>query len=439
MGKSTIKNRQRAASGYYPSPWSCEDGGPERLQTPTQSTGLNLQPGESIKTVSRRLAVGNMVVLRDPGEVYLMSHDMLRANVGLPCSAYVEKIDQHTLETRKKSPRLPGGPMWPGGFSVHRNGDLYVTFGRYMHRLNPNCEIISRYKLPQNLPYNSHVILDSGYLATKPIADTESTQLLIMDPETLKPASIIDMPEPSISRLSASGNTLYVTGVRTIYRYHIDAKTGAAELDPNWSLDYIDDSKQSYGWDPVIDQDNIWFMDNGKHTAMTSMLKAGVSATANNVIRVSVKDSSDYSITPISNLPHGSITNPPFYCPQRRILIAFDSANSFVQAWRHNPTDNELTPLWQRSSFGMSGHGIYYADTGELITEDYKSLKRWEGISKGEQNVILDIETGQEKHRFAMHNYVQSYCFPAAGFGRDYYWLGMDQLTYAWVEGATQK
>ena len=34
---------------------------------------------------------------------------------------------------------------------------------------------------------------------------------------------VVDMPEPSMSRLSASGNTVYVTGIRTIYRYHFDA------------------------------------------------------------------------------------------------------------------------------------------------------------------------------------------------------------------------
>lgn len=434
MKTAGLQNRQYTASGYYPSPWSCEDGGPERLQTPSQRSGLNLKPGEVIKSVSRRLNMGNMVVLREPGEVYLMCHDMLRTKMGLPCYSYIEKVDPKTLQPIKKSPRLAGGPMWPGGFCVHRNGDLYATFGRYMHRLNPECELVNSYKLPQDLPYNSHVILDSGHLVTKPIADEVSTQLLFMNPDSLTPSCVVDMPEPSISRLSAKGNTVYVTGVRTIYRYHFDADTQSATLDEHWSLDYIGNSNQSYGWDPVIDDDNIWFMDNGKHTALTSMLNEGVHPSANNVIRVSVHDSNDYSITPISHKSHGSITNPPFYCPQRRILIAFDSANSFVQAWRHNPSNNELTPLWQRENFGMSGHGIYYADTGELVTEDYKSLKTWQGISQGENNVLLDIETGEEKYRFAMGNYIQSFCFPAAGFGRDYYWLGMDRLTYAWVE-----
>lgn len=430
MTVQKVKSRQTVAKGYYSSPWSCEDGGPERQQVPTGLNGLNITASDSIKTVSRRLQVGNMVLLRDPGEVYLMCHDSLRDLVGLSCSAYIEKIDPKTLQPIKKSPRLPGGPMWPGGFAIHRNGDLYVTFGRYMHRLNPECELVNSYQLPQNLAYNSHVILDSGYLVTKPIASTGATQLLFMDPDSLTPACIIDMPEPSISRLSASGNTVYVTGVTTIYRYYFDADTKTATLDENWSLDYVGNSTQSYGWDPVIDDDNIWFMDNGEHTAYTSMLNAGVSPTPNNIIRVSTRDCQDYSITPIANAAYGSVTNPPLYCKQRRILVAYDSANSVVQAWRHDVKTNELSPLWQRQGFGMVGHGIYYPNTGELITEDYQSLKTLQGLKNGEQSVILDIETGRERARFPMKHYIQSFCFPSPGFNRDYYWLGLDKLTY---------
>ena len=64
-------------------------------------------------------------------------------------------------------------------------------------------------------------------------------------------------------------------------------------LDSDWSLDYIGDSSQEYGWDPVIDGQNVWFMDNGKHkmgrTAL-SMLHAGVNPTPNNVIRVAIDE-----------------------------------------------------------------------------------------------------------------------------------------------------
>lgn len=429
-----ITNREAVASGYYPSPWPCEDGGPDRLQVPVGIKGLDIQPGDQARIVSRRLMVGNMVLLRAPGEVYLMHHDALRENIGLPCSSYIEQIDPQSLKTLKKSPRLPGGPFWPGGFAIHRNGDLYVTFGRYMHRLNPDCELVNSCKLPLNLPHNSHVILDSGYLVTKPVSSSGEAKLVMMDPDTLTPTHVVDMPEPSISRLSATGNTVYVTGITTIYRYHYNADTQTLALDETWSLDYVGNSNQSYGWDPVINGNNLWFMDNGEHTASTSMINAGVAPTPNNVIRVCEDDSTNFNITPISGESYGSSTNPPIYCAHRRILVAFDSANSVVQAWRHDPDTNELTPLWQRKGFGMVGHGLYFADTGELVTEDYQSLKTWRGLTRGEENVILDIETGREKARFPLGNYMQSYCFPAPGFGRDYYWLGMDKLSYVSFE-----
>ena len=211
--------------GYYPSPWSGEDGGPRRLQAVADHPGLDIQAGESLQIkASRRLLTGNMVVLRDPGEVYLMHVDTLRDKIGMHCYSHVEKLDPETLTPIKRSAPLPGGSWWPGGFCVHRNGDLYLTFGRWTHRLNPDCELVGSCELPQDLPYNSHVILDSGFIVTKPIASEGQTSIVVLDPDTLSEACPhTPMPEPSISRLSCTGNTVYVTGVKTIYRYEFDA------------------------------------------------------------------------------------------------------------------------------------------------------------------------------------------------------------------------
>jgi hypothetical protein len=426
-------------AGYYPSPWSGEDGGPQRLQAVAGLSGLDIQPGESlVRKASRRLSTGNMVVLRDPGEVYLMHVDTVRDKIGLSCASHVEKLDPQTLKPVKKSVSLPGGTWWPGGICVHRNGDLYVTFGRYTHRLDADCELKASYKLPQELPYNSHVILDSGFLVTKPIADAGETLITVLDPDTLMPASEhVVMPEPSISRLSASGNHVYMTGVTRIYRYEFDAQRRELVLDETWSLDYVRGTTQDYGWDPVIDGDNIWFMDNGRHRmgrTSLSLLGAGCNPTPNNLIRVSQTDASDFSITPISNKAYGTITNPPMYCPQRNIVVAFDSGNRFMRAWRFDPDTREMHNLWQREGFGIGGHTIYYRDTGELVTADYQSLKSIKGLLEGEHSVVLDIETGREKARLPLRNYMQSACFPAPGWGRDYYWLGLDQLSYITVE-----
>ena len=111
-------------AGYLTSPWPAEDGGPERLQTPHAGPGLRLAPGERLQCVRRRTQMSTMTVLGAPGEVYLLTHSALRASFGLPTTACVERIDPHSLQTLQHSPRLAGGPMWPGGMAIHRNGHI---------------------------------------------------------------------------------------------------------------------------------------------------------------------------------------------------------------------------------------------------------------------------------------------------------------------------
>ena len=113
--------------GYFASPWPGEDGGPERLQVARHGAGLALRRGESLACTTRNTLLSTMTVLGAPGEVYLLTHSALRAKVGLPTTACVELIDPHSLKTLRRSPRLAGGPMWPGGMAIHRNGDLYVV------------------------------------------------------------------------------------------------------------------------------------------------------------------------------------------------------------------------------------------------------------------------------------------------------------------------
>jgi len=103
MSKHRIENPSIVTSGYYQSPWSGEDGGPHRLQAVTGIKGLDIQPGEKLTTVSRRICTGNMVVLRDPGQVYLMHVDTLRDKIGMDCSSHVELLDPTTLKTVKRS------------------------------------------------------------------------------------------------------------------------------------------------------------------------------------------------------------------------------------------------------------------------------------------------------------------------------------------------
>ena len=60
-------------AGYYDRPFPGEDGGPRRQLAP-RSPGLALKPGEQLAVTTRPALMSTMLVLRDPGEVFLLGH-----------------------------------------------------------------------------------------------------------------------------------------------------------------------------------------------------------------------------------------------------------------------------------------------------------------------------------------------------------------------------
>ena len=72
---------------------------------------------------SRTSMVNTMVVLRDPGEVYLLCH-----TGGDDAVSWVEQLHPTTLETLRRSPDLPGGPTWPGGLAAHADGSQLLDW-----------------------------------------------------------------------------------------------------------------------------------------------------------------------------------------------------------------------------------------------------------------------------------------------------------------------
>lgn len=414
------------ASGYLASPWPGEDGGPERLQVPRSGAGLALRPGETLGCITRNTLMSTMTLLGAPGEVYLLTHSAIRAKLGLPTTACVELIDPQTLRTLHRSPRLSGGPMWPGGMAIHRNGDIYVVYGRYAHRLNRACELLASLQLPVDQPYNSFVILSNGLIVTKNLSETTLARLTVIDAQSLQPAcDDTACPEPSIARLSATGNTVYVVGVRSIFRYHWSDNSQRLVLDPEWRCDYIGASGQRYGWDVVLDGQHAWFMDNGKHRYFTKMIGAGVNPTPNRLIRVSMSDAADYEILPVCGLNGGSITNPPLYDRQRHIVVGYDSANAYLRAWRFDLATRSLTPWWQKTPFGCASHMILYPHTGELVINDYRKA--------GEEVAVLRIESGAEIARVRTGGFNQGVVFPSVGWGRDFYWSSMGRVARVFV------
>ena len=409
-------------AGYYASPWPSEDAGPSRLQTANPGSGLHLLPGQHLRSTSRNTTLSTMAVLGDPGEVYLLTHSALRAHVGLPTTSCVERIDPITLKTLESSGRLPGGPMWPGGMAIHRNGDVYVVYGRYAHRLDRHCARKQSRMLPVNQAYNSFVILDNGLIVTKNLSDKQAAQLSVLDPEGLSSVCAdVCCPEPSIARLSAVGNTVYVVGVRSIFRLHWDELAQTLQLDPHWRWDYIGTSAQSYGWDVVVDGHSAWFMDNGHHRYRINMQGAGVRRTANRLLRVSLTDRSDHAAWEVSGLAGGSITNPPLVDVQRRIVLGYDSANRYLRAWRFGNAMQDLQPLWHKADFGVASHMVLFAARGQLVVNDYR---RW-----GEEVVLLDIASGAEQGRVRVGGITQGVVFPGVGWNDDIYWSSMGRFS----------
>jgi hypothetical protein len=410
-------------SGYLDTPWPAEDGGPARLQAPHGGAGLGLRPSDRLTATAVTRVMSTMTVLGAPGEVYLLTHSALRARVGLPTSCRVSLIDPVSLAPTAQSPRLPGGPMWPGGMALHANGDLYVVYGRWAHRLGRDCSLKESVQLPIDLPYNSFVVLDNGLIVTKNISDSRPARLSVLSPDPLGFACAdIECPEPAIARLSAVGNTLYVVGVRSIFRFDWDEAEQTLVRDADWRFDYATGTAQTYGWDVVLGLGNAWFMDNGKHRYVRSMIGRGVSPTANRLIRVKLTDSKDFDAVEVSGIAGGTITNPPLVDEARRIVVGYDSANRVMRAWLF---DGGLRHLWRKNDFGAASHMICLPDTGEIVTNDFGR--------GGEHVVVLDIETGAEKGRARIGGFTQGVVFPSPGWSRDIYFSAMSRFGRVYV------
>lgn len=404
-----------APPGYWPSPWPGEDAGPARRQTPHDGAGLGLAGGETLEVTRRDVFAATMVVLRDPGEVYALLHTFAADTV-----SWVERIDPHTLEVLERSPDLAAGPFWPGGIACHANGSLYVVYGRWAHRLAPDCSPVASRELPLERPYNSFVILPDGCLVTKDFVRDGSapSTLSVLEADGLADAAPpVEMPEGSISRLSADGHVVYALGDHTALRYVWDPDRGRLELDDAWSARYRTGDDQSYAWDPVIAGGDVWFMDNGDHGYQGTLRGTGVAAGPVHLVRIPVAGGTP-ELTEVSGLPHGTQTNLPLFDPDRRIAVAYDSGNGVLAAWRAGGP-GELDPLW-RLELDASMHMIRYPDTGELVVNDHRR--------DGDEVVVLDLETGRELARAATGSTMQSVLFPAAGFGHDLYYCSFNTI-----------
>ena len=415
----------RTASGYWPSRWPGEDGGPQRTAIPRAGAGLGIASTDHLAATSRDAVVATMVVLRDPGEVYLLCH-----TGGNDAVAWVEQIDPTTLELVARSVDLPGGKTWPGGLAAHANGSLYVAFGRHLHKLSPDLEVEARLELPRDRPYNSFVILPDGHLALKDFGGTlppgvdmigdDSCELLVVHPDGLDIVARATIPERSIARLSADGDTVYVVGDTDLYRARWDGTE--LTLDETFRPRYRTVAGQTYGWDAVLTGGAAWFLDNGAGSeAYPGTFRGhGISEAPLHLVRVDLT-TADVSLTEICGLPNGIVANPPAIDMSRGIAVGYDSANGILAAFDIG-TDGTCTPRWSRAQ-NHACHPLLYPDTGELVTADH------DGERMMDQIVVLDIEAGTELSRVDTGSPLQSVVFLTPGFGRNLYYCAFPTVS----------
>lgn len=409
----------------YPSRWPAEDGGPRRHQVPCSGRGPHFVPGGV--EVRSRLALGaTMVVLRDPGEVFLLTH-----TAGPAAVARVERIDAVTLEPRAASPDLPGGPAWPGGIAVHGDGALHVVFGNHAHRLDPHLRVEAAVELPRRAPYNSFVTLPDGHLVTKdfggplPGADPEAhapppAELCVLDPVTLAIVDRCALPEASVARLSADGATVYAVGVTSLWRVHWDGSR--LRIDPDFAPRYRTRPGQTWGWDAVLALGAAWFLDDGAGAERYdgALTGRGVSTAPLQLVRVDLA-SGAVTAAEVCGRPGGLVANPPAVDESRRIAVGYDSGNAVMTAFDVG-TDGSLTVRWRRDQ-AHGCHPLLYPDTGELVTNDHDPGRGTDQV------VVLDVATGSERVRIDSGSPVQSVLFPAPGFGDDCYLCSFTTLT----------
>ena len=403
--------------------WPSEDGGPHRRQTVPGALGVG--PSTTVEVTTRIAPATTMVVGQEvDGERRLF---LLRHTAGDGAVAVVERIDPVTLECVATSGDLPGGPVWPGGLGVAADGSVVVVFGRHAHRLDPTTlSVVAAQELPRDRPYNSFVALPDGHLVTKDFggsrpglavtaAEREPCELVVLEPTSLAVVDRLEVAEPSIARLSADGDDVYVVGDTSLLRVRWDGRRLVP--DDGFRATYRTMDGQTFGWDAVVADGFAWFLDDGDGSERFAgtLRGCGTSTAPLHLVRVDLA-SGEVRLAEVCGRLGGLVANPPVVDVARGVAVAYDSGNGVVTAF----DADTLEVRWQRDQDHAS-HLLLHAASGELLTGDHTDA------------VVLDVATGTELLRVDAGLGMQSVLFPCPGFGRDLYvcaFTGVSRLAF---------
>ena len=265
-------------------------------------------------------AVATMVVLRDPGEAYLLRH-----TGGDDAISWVERFDPESLEVIERSPDLAGGPTWPGGVGVHANGSLYVAFGNHVHRLAPDTTLIASRTLPRVRPVQQlrraarRSPRDQGlrrHAARRNRAVTRTDRAA--DPRTRAARDRRPARAPGAFDRAPLGRSA-TTSTSSATTHHCSACIGTARRSRSttrFQPRYRTIEGQTYGWDAVIDAGAAWFLDNGAGSERYAgtFRGQGISTAPLHLVRVDLATGA-VTLAEICGEPNGVVANPPVIDP----------------------------------------------------------------------------------------------------------------------------
>ena len=384
-------------SGYWPaSPWPVECGGNHRPKV-TDLPGPALGPTDHLVANTRNNGRWNvMMVHRNPGELFLCGTTLPHESTA---ACWVERIDAETLESLAHTGDLPaGGHAWPGGMAAHRNGDLYLVSGAYLHRVTPDCSVVASLPLPIDHAHDGLLILDDGMLVTKDVrldAAGAASTLTVCD-ENLDVATVVPLPEPSMGRLAAVGGYIYVAGTTRIFRY---LWSGAdLSLDPGWQPQYRQPELGGVAGGLTVVDNRVWLMDNANVRAEPAENGGALPADPPwsepvRAIGVNADDADDLTVIRPTEHPAGWATASPLV--HDGVLVAWDTGGMGMAAFDIGGVGPAPEMLWFQP-FRTSMRPLLFPRSRELVINDFRVL---DDETSSDDLVVLDLETGQMKAR----------------------------------------
>jgi len=433
----TMLDRSRPLPGYHASAWPVECGGNRRQKA--AAGGLHAADGQARVTLQRNGRWNVMMIPRDPGELFLGGTQP--AFTGAPPHGWLQRLDPHSLDVLGESPPLPcGDHVWCGAIAAHKNGDIHKVNGCYMHRLDPDCQVVVERRLPVDQAHNGLLILSDGSIVTKDLrlAGQGPSTITRLDPDNLELIGpTLALPEGSMGRIASDltddGEFIYIPGIEHVWRLRVRA--GGLSVDPDWRPKYRDEGgDHGLSWDGCISDDHLWLMDNGdidslraiysRHpngrfgqpTERLSWRRPAPWPGPQRLLKVGLRDGSLQSIAPFGT-PGGGIIAPPVNIPEHDICIAWDSINGGLAGINTSDTSDTggdgLSVAWTLDC-RPSMQPVVFPDTGELVINDFDD--------KDDNIIVVDIKSGKMLSRVATGSRVANGMFLTPGWNRDVYY-----------------